>query len=303
MQNNHNEANDKKARFNLYQEVTDKIIAEMEKGTDAWQRTWGSSMPRNISSKRDYNGINTLLLWLEQREKGYATGDWLSFKQARQIGGNVRKGEKGTRIVFFKKIDKEIENKAGEAEIKQILMAKYSYVFNTAQIDGIEREKLEALQQEHMAAQEILDHSEAEIIGGQPSYSPKEDVIRMPEPASFNSANDYYATALHELVHWSGHEKRLNRAFEESRAWGDEAYAAEELVAELGSAFLSARCGIQGKLQHAEYLSSWVKVLKHNNHAIFQATSKAREAAEFINELHREYEVKHEHSNEAGMEM
>ena len=297
------EQQQKQSRFDLYQEVTDKIVSEMEKGTDAWQKTWGSTIPRNLSSKREYNGINTLLLWLEQRDQGFATGDWLSFKQAKELGGNVRKGEKGSRIVFFKKFDKEVENETGETEIKQVLMAKHSTVFNIAQIEGLERAKLDELQREHQNAQELLDASGVAIVRGQPSYSPKEDVIRMPELASFDTANDYYATALHELTHWSGHESRLDRDFKASKAWGDEAYAAEELAAELGSAFLSAKCGIQGKLQHAEYLNSWIKVLKNDNRAIFQAASKAREAAEFINELHRERSLQNEHSSENEIEM
>jgi len=123
----------------------------------------------------------------------------------------------------------------------------------------------------------------------------------MPEAASFNSLDEYYATTLHELVHWSGNESRLDRSFENSKTWGDEAYAAEELVAELGSAFLSAQCGIKGKLQHAEYLNNWVKVLKQDDKAIFRAASKAREAAEFINEL--ALEKQQENSKENEMEV
>jgi antirestriction protein ArdC len=275
----------KKERINLYQEVTDRIVAEMEKGVDSWQRTWGSSMPRNLTSKRDYNGINTFLLWLEQRDNGYATGDWMSFKQAKEMGGTVKKGEQGTRIVFFKRLDRDVENEHGEPESRQVLMAKYSYIFNSSQIDGLDQKRVLEAQKEHQEAQVLLDDSGAKIIGGQPSFSPKEDVIRMPEKVSFDSLNDYYATALHELVHWSGHKNRLDRNFEDSKRWGDEAYAVEELVAELGSAFLSAKCGIQGKLQHAEYLNNWIEVLKNDNRAIFTAASKAREASEYIHEL------------------
>jgi len=127
---------EKRERVNLYQEITDRIIHEMEQGVDSWQKTWGSTMPRNLSSKRDYSGINTFLLWLEQRDNGYATGDWLSFRQAKAMGGTVKKGEKGTRIVFFKRLEKEIQNEHGETELKQTLMAKYSHVFNISQIDG-----------------------------------------------------------------------------------------------------------------------------------------------------------------------
>jgi len=275
----------KKERVNLYQEVTERIVHEMEQGVENWQKTWGSTMPRNLSSKRDYNGINTFLLWLEQRDNGYATGDWLSFRQAKAMGGVVKKGEKGTRIVFFKRLEKEVENEHGDTEIRHILMAKYSYVFNISQIDGIDQQKMMEAQREHQEAQMLIDDSGATMIGGQPSFSPKEDVIRMPDKASFNTLDDYYATALHELVHWSGHETRLNRDFESSKQWGDQAYGAEELVAELGSAFLSAKCGIQGKLQHAEYLNSWIIVLKNDNRAIFAAASKAREASEYIHEL------------------
>jgi len=207
----------KTERSNLYQEITDKIIAEMEKGPDAWQKTWGSTMPRNLTSKRDYSGINTFLLWFEQRENGYATGDWMSFKQAKELGGNIRRGEKGTRIVFFKRLDREHENSAGETEMRQILMAKYSHVFNISQIDGLDQQKILDAGREHQEAQALLDGSGAKIIGGQPSFSPKEDLIRMPDKASFNTLDDYYGTALHELVHWSGHDSRLNRDFSASK--------------------------------------------------------------------------------------
>jgi len=296
---------EKKERVNLYQEITDRIIHEMEQGVDSWQKTWGSTMPRNLSSKRDYSGINTFLLWLEQRDNGYATGDWLSFRQAKAMGGTVKKGEKGTRIVFFKRLEKEIQNEHGDTELKQTLMAKYSHVFNISQIDGLDQQKLMEAQQEHQEAQVLIDDSGAEVIGGQPSFSPKEDVIRMPDKASFNTLDDYFATALHELVHWSGHKNRLNRDFESSRQWGDEAYAAEELVAELGSAFLSAKCGIQGRLQHAEYLNSWIKVLQHDNRAIFTASSKAREAAEYIHglSLEKQHASESEQANELEMEL
>jgi len=288
----------KTERLNLYQDVTNKVVTQMEKGVDSWQKCWSSTMPRNLSSQRDYRGINTLLLWLQQNDKGYAAGDWLSFKQAKDLGGNVKKGERGCRIVFFKKLDKEEENKQGKTEVRQILMAKYSTVFNVAQIENLNKEKLKETQREHQEAQQIIEGSGATIIGGQPSYSPKQDVIKMPEPASFNSLDEYYATTLHELVHWSGNESRLDRSFENSKTWGDEAYAAEELVAELGSAFLSAQCGIKGKLQHAEYLNNWVKVLKQDDKAIFRAASKAREAAEFINELVLEKQQENPKENE-----
>jgi len=288
----------KTERLNLYQDVTNKVITQMEKGVDSWQKCWSSTMPRNLSSQRDYRGINTLLLWLQQNDKGYAAGDWLSFKQAKDLGGNVKKGERGCRIVFFKKLDKEVEDRKGKTEVRQILMAKYSTVFNVAQIENLDKEKLKETQREHQEAQQIIEGSGATIIGGQPSYSPKQDVIKMPEPASFNSLDEYYATTLHELVHWSGNESRLDRSFENSKTWGDEAYAAEELVAELGSAFLSAQCGIKGKLQHAEYLNNWVKVLKQDDKAIFRAASKAREASEFINELVLEKQQENSKENE-----
>jgi len=293
----------KTERFNLYQEVTDKIVSEMEKGVESWQKSWGTTMPRNLSSQRDYRGINTLLLWFEQNDKGYATGDWLTFKQAKGMGGNIKKGEHGNRIVFFSKIDKEVENRKGESEIRQVLMAKYSTVFNLAQIEKLDQKKVQEAQREHQNAQALLDDSGATFIGGQPSYSPKEDVIRMPEAASFNTLNDYYATALHELSHWTGSEKRLDRSFDDSKSWGDEAYAAEELVAELSSAFMTAQCGIQGRIQHAEYLNNWLNVLKNDDKAIFRAASKAREASEYINELSFERCKEQEKSQEAEMEM
>jgi len=145
----------------------------------------------------------------------------------------------------------------------------------------------EAHRAEHHSAASLIAESGAVIKQGKPSFAPSEDVIRMPHQESFDTLDDYYATALHEPSHWSGHQSRLNRDMTDR--FGNQSYAMEELIAELSSAFLSAKCGIEGKLQHAEYLNSWVKVLKSDNRAIFAAASKAREASEFIQELVLEY--------------
>jgi antirestriction protein ArdC len=268
-----------------YQEITDKIVAALESGTAPWVKPWAScGSPRNAISGREYSGINTVLLAMTP----FTSSLWLTFKQALDVGANVRKGEHGTRIVLFKPFKVKDVNASGEGESveKTIPLLRTFTVFNAAQIDNLP-EKYSV--QPKPLIDQFADNAEAERLLAQAKvvhgsnracFIPSIDEIRMPNKLEFKSIPDYYATALHELTHWTGHKNRLARDF--SGRFGDSAYAFEELIAELGAAFSCAHCGIDGQLQHASYIASWIKVLKGDKKAIFTASSAARKATEFL---------------------
>lgn len=280
----------------IYQDVTDKIIAELEAGTAPWVRPWSGKIdphPRNAVSQRHYRGINTLLLGMESALHGYASNQWLTFKQARDIGACVRKGEKACPVVFYKLLEvaedapAQVDDESAKA--KRLPLLRQFHVFNVAQIEGLpERLQPTPATTTGVAwascdlAERIMTASEADIRheGLRAFYRRSDDCISLPEQASFVDAGGYYATALHELTHWTGHESRLDRQF--GKRFGDSAYAAEELVAELGSAFLSAHCRIDGQLQHANYLDSWLQVLRNDKRAIFTAAAQAQKASDYL---------------------
>jgi len=271
----------------LYAEVTDRIIAALETGTPPWVRPWsggGITTPINAASRRPYRGVNLLLLTLEQQARGYARNAWLTFRQAAELGGHVRKGEHGTTVVFYKLQERTRENEEEETRLVPLLRA--FTVFNVAQIEGLPARLVEPppapAWEPQDEAERVLESSGARLQreGVAAFYRPADDTIVLPAPGLFHSGVDYYATALHELTHWTGHPDRCNRQF--PRRFGDEAYAVEELVAEIGSAFLCAHCRIDGRLQHSSYVASWLKVLKADKRAVFTASSQAQRAADFV---------------------
>lgn len=277
----------------LMQQITDGIIAQLEQGVAPWFMPWngdagasaGASVPVNHSTGKAYRGINTLILWVSAASRGYRSGRWLTYKQAQAIGAQVRKGEKGTQIAVYKPWELKDVNSAGD-EVKRTVPVLRSYtVFAVEQCDGIEipdRAPIAALieGQTHEGAEMLMAKANVEHGGIKASYSPALDTIRMPVMAAFNDASAYYATALHELTHWTGHKSRCGRDF--SGKYGTQAYAREELVAELGAAYLCASLGISGKLQHAEYIGSWLEVLKSDKRAIFQAAAAAQKAVDYL---------------------
>ncbi|MCH9674315.1 MAG: ssDNA-binding domain-containing protein [Gammaproteobacteria bacterium] len=274
----------------LYESVTQSILDALEQGTPPWQRSWfiGSAnrLPRNFSTDNPYRGINALIFWMMAQQQGYTSHYWLTFKQARELGGCVRKKEKGTRGIFYRMLEK---TDSSSGETTNIPMARQFYAFNLDQIDGIEDPNAESLPEatsdENPDADAFIAATGARIEFGafSPCYIPKSDTIRCPERARFKSAGDYYATATHELTHWTAHESRLARDL--SGKFGDAAYAAEELIAELGSAFICADLGIQGTLQeHASYLDHWVAILKGDSRAIVNAASHASKAHQYLME-------------------
>jgi len=272
----------------VYQEITDKIIAQLETGVAPWAKPWdakdaGFGMPRNYATGRAYRGVNVLLLWAA----GYPDQRWLTYNQAQAAGGQVRKGEKGTQVILFKPFAiREAGKPEGENE-RTIPLIRSFTVFNIAQIDGLPAEVPAGPVAEpepitYTLAADLMRQANVGHGGARAYYSPMADVIQMPERVAFESEAAYWGVALHELTHWSGHESRLDRLGKLSR-FGTEAYAREELVAEMGAAFLCAQVGIGYATRHADYIASWLKVLKGDKKAIVQAASLAQAAADFLN--------------------
>ena len=270
---------------NLYAQVTSKIVAELENGAVPWTKPWrntaqvGSVMPHNAATNRPYSGINIPILWGAALGGGYDRHLWMTYKQATTAGAQVRGGEHGTIVVFTKKL------KVGDNEEDRLVSMLRTYtVFNVAQIDSLpDKEPVILSEVERIHAVEaFVKATDAEIKtgGNQPMYVPSLDYIVMPPAGAFRTVEHFYATELHELGHWTAHEKRLNRDLK--NRFGTKAYAAEELVAELTAAFLCAHLHIQGELRHAGYIADWIRLLKEDDRAVFTAASKASQAAEFL---------------------
>lgn len=269
----------------LYQEVTDRIVAALEAGTVPWVRPWGGAepgLPRNGATGRAYSGINVPLLWLTATEQGYASNEWYTYNQARLLGGQVREGEKATLITFWKDLEVKRAGPTGEQLTEKIPMLRHWTVFNRAQIDGLP--PIEAANvilpeyERHRAAETVVER--LGVPGTRAAYKQDVDAIRMPAINAFRSGEAYYGTLLHEAVHATGAPSRLHRPLDSQ--FGTPDYAREELVAEMGAAFACAELGIKGDLQHPEYLANWLKVLKEDKKAIFKAASQARQAVEFL---------------------
>lgn len=274
--------------------ITDKIISLLERGTIKTGARWTGSkttgLPVNAKTGEPYHGINVLVLWAEMAEKSYASSKWLTYKQAADMGANVRKGEKSVLCVYYKTVGKR-DAANSDDEQATYFMAKPFWLFNVAQIDGLPVDLAIGTNttpskefNPHQEAEQLLIKSKASIHYGFDSayYSPIADKICLPTRERFTSESNFYATALHELTHWTGNETRLNRSF--GKRFGDDAYAFEELVAELGAAFTVGRLGmIDATIEtHADYVQSWIKVLKDDKKAIFTAASQAAKASDFI---------------------
>lgn len=264
---------------NLYKEVTDRIVRELESGTAPWVKPWrnaktSSFMPANLFTGRPYSGLNVLLLWCEASEKGYPTHSWATFQQAKEVGANVRKGEKSSLVVFVKPMKDEDEEKAW------IVMRSFR-VFNLAQLDNVPEKYVgEPQEPPPVDAHPLLNVVPVIHGGNRACYFHSRDQIAMPHREQFVSEEEYYATLAHELIHASGHESRLNRQF--GKRFGDRVYGMEELTAELGSAFLCARLGIPHLSNSAAYLQSWITTLKEDIRAIFSVASAAQKGADWV---------------------
>jgi antirestriction protein ArdC len=275
--------------FDIYQQVTAQIIEAMETSQGQGRRLWDAqpSLPLNLATHKPYSGINVLMLWSAGLSHGYTSPYWLTYKQASDMGGQVRKGEHSELCIFYKPWEsQETNTETGETETKTGAVLKSFRVFNLDQIDGIKSPATEARPAFEVLAdaEALLQRTPAPIREGGPSacYIPSRDEIHMPSRDTFISPESFYSVAYHEATHASGHKSRLDRNL--SGRFGDEAYAMEELVAELGAAFLCAEVGIlpQTRADHAHYLANWVRALKSDKKAIFTAAAAASKAAAFI---------------------
>ncbi len=286
---------------NLYDEVTRRIIAELEEGRFPWVQPWGSvggaapGMPRNALTARKYSGINILILWRTVIEQGWPSQSWLTFRQAVDAGGAVRKGEHGVTVVYADRFTPEAESEAGKALPREgadrpngaIWFLKRFTVFNVAQCDGLRADLADdpapLPEREIMpVAEEVIAASGVDFrVGGDRAfYAPEPDFVRVPPQPAFYDQINYYRTCLHELTHATGHASRLDRNL--TTGFGTKDYAREELIAEMGSAFLCAALGIVPTVRHADYVASWLDVLREDNRAIFRAASAASKAADWI---------------------
>ena len=290
-------------RVSLYDEVTAKIIAQLEAGCFPWAQPWSSAaavpgLPRNAVSGRPYSGVNVLILWGAVIEGCYPSQDWLTFRQALAAGGCVRKGERGHTIFYADRFTPEDGREGGDAPEgapRSIPFLKRFVVFNAAQCDGLP-ERLTAdptplpAREQHESAEALIAATGADfrIGGARAFYDVGGDYVQVPPQPAFTHQIDFYRTALHELGHWTGSKERLAR--DQSGRFGSALYAREELCAELASAYLCAALGIVPTVRHADYLGSWLNVLRADNRAIFKAASQASKAADFLLAFVRESE-------------
>jgi antirestriction protein ArdC len=272
-----------------YQLVTDQILADLERGVRPWAPSWtaASQLPRSLpvrSTGEYYRGANVLLLWLAAARGAYSSSAWLTFNQAKNLGGAVRKGEKATHILFFDRFTKEDNREGHEGEERTVAFAKTYAVFNAEQIDGLpERFNVAPTDGPEVPASTFFATIGANVrhAGSQPMYRPQQDLIVMPRPEDFQSPEAYVATLGHEHVHWTGHQTRLARDF---HSFGTEAYAVEELVAEIGSAFLCATLGVADtqREDHAAYIGHYVKLLRDDTRLLVRAASAAQKAVDYL---------------------
>ncbi|WP_027571481.1 ArdC family protein [Bradyrhizobium sp. WSM1743] len=286
-----------KDRANIYTEITDKIIAELEAGRIPWVQPWGTAaikaplaMPRNASTLRGYSGINVLILWGAVIECGFSSQSWLTFRQALGLGGHVRKGERGTTVVYADRFIPEDERRrtaeTGE-EPGTIPFLKRFTVFNIEQCDGLPEDVARSVVpppagQIEPQAESLIAAIGADFrIGGvRAYYDTTGDFVQVPPPAAFFEPINWHRTAFHELSHWSGAVSRLARDL--SGSFGSKSYAREELVAEMAGAFVCASLGIVPTVRHADYIGSWLEVLREDNRAVVRAASAASKAADFL---------------------
>jgi antirestriction protein ArdC len=284
-------------RTNLYSEITDKIIAELEAGRVPWVQPWGTAaakaplgLPKNASTDRQYSGINVLLLWGAVIERGFSGQSWLTFRQALSLGGNVRKGERGTTVVYADRFVPEDEKRrareTGE-DAQAIPFLKRFTVFNTDQCENLPEDVATAappvptgLVEPRVEALIAATGIDFRIGGSRAFYVPAQDYVQVPPPQAYFEPINWHRTALHELGHATGHESRLARNF--SSSFGTKKYAFEELIAEINAAFCCASLGIAPTVRHADYIGSWLEVLREDNRAVVRAASQAGKAADWL---------------------
>ena len=284
------------SHIDIQQEITNSFITLIESGVKPWVCPWNQSnpFPTNWLTKDLYNGINVLILWLRAMEENYTFNYWLTFKQAQQLGGRVKKGQKGVRCVFYRLVEKEANTNDDEKTSYPVI--SYFSLFNIDQIEGLP-------DTEHLTVEQSFDDDNASLSikryaniycqstgltiangGSKAFYAPSKDAIQLPN--SFNSPEGYVATLAHEIGHSTGHKSRLDRFSENDKRFksSKERYAFEELCAELFAAFLCAELGVKGEHEnHASYLSHWLEILKNDKTFLFKASSAASKAYQYFN--------------------
>lgn len=287
-------------KSDLYQRITNRIVADLEQGVRSWLRPWNAGhMAGRISrplrwNGQPYSGINVISLWGESVAKGYNAPIWMTFKQALELGGCVRKGEHGSLVVYADRFTKTETDESGSETEREIPFLKAYTAFNVQQIDGLPPHYYALAEpvldpvQRIAHAESYFSETRADIRhgGDRAYYSVTDDYVQMPPFEAFRDPQSYYATLAHECTHWTRHGKRLAREFGRKR-FGDEGYAMEELVAELGAAFLCADLSLtpEPREDHAAYIASWLKVLRDDKRAVFTAAAHAQRAADFLNGL------------------
>lgn len=274
-------------RANLYESVTQTIITQMEAGVIPWSCPWKTAkgvayIPTNVASGRRYNGVNVLILWAAAMERGYPSHGWMTFHQAKQIGAHVRKGERGTQILFI--AHKEVQE---DGETRLVTMPKAHTVFHAEQLENLPetyqaKEEPPPKETAYQEALRLITESRVPFEYRHPhaAYNRSRDVVEMPPHSSFESEDEFYGVALHELIHAVGAEHRLNRDL--SGRFKSKAYGHEELIAELGSAFLCAHAGIPARHRSPAYVKNWISALKEDSRAIFTAASMASKSADWV---------------------
>jgi antirestriction protein ArdC len=288
------------SRADVYARVTAAIVADIEAGVRPWTKPWSAehlagqvSRPLRATGE-PYQGMNVLLLWAEAVARGYAAPTWMTFRQALTLGGHVRKGEKGATVVYANRISRTEPGQDGEAVERQIPFLKTYTVFSVEQIDGLPPHFYSAAAPQRTPVERI-GHADAFVAatgadvrhgGTSAYYAMASDHVQMPPFECFVDPEAYYATLGHELCHWTRHPDRLDRDFGRKR-WGDDGCAREEMVAELGAAFLCADLGIalEPRPDHASYLASWLQVLKTDKRFIFTAAAHAQRACDYLHGL------------------
>jgi len=268
----------------VYSIVTEQILKQLESGVAPWHRPWTTEIPKNLSSGRPYRGLNVFLL----ASGGFGSPYWLTYKQAIERGGHVRKGEHGTKIVFWKVGTRETQDPDGDTIERKSILLRYYTVFNVEQCEGIAAPSASRVVNPIEECERIVRQMPNPPAMQQDSrawYRPSTDTVGMPSRNAFNSAEEYYSTLFHELTHSTGHTKRVGRdGIEKLNTFGSESYSKEELIAEMGAAMLCGVAGIERKTlsNSAAYLKSWIDVLKSDARMVVSAASQAQKAADYI---------------------
>lgn len=281
---------EKQAMNQIYQIVTNKIIAKLEQGTIPWQKTWKTEMPKNFVTDIHYKGINTLLLGLQDFEKSY----WLTFRQVKELSGWVKKGEQSTLVVFWKPIVNNRHQEIDESSADVYFLLRYYNVFNIEQVelpDEIKTKRITESQNiKNLSAENIVNNypkPPAVVINNtlpNPRYLPRLDRVEIQSTANFISSDSYYSSLFHELVHSTGHRERLARkGITEKIEFGTERYGKEELIAEIGAGFLCSLSGVENTIDNqASYIENWLEALHNDKRMVLIAASQAQKAVDWI---------------------